>query len=94
MSIIESGNFRIESGPARKTSFASVELLDAISPHYRENMVDADGKPITLGGPFTYLDWGGTFVWYVYQKEDSGAWGELTVCLSAEDAQTFITRAA
>jgi hypothetical protein len=62
---------RVENGPARKTAVASKALLeDAVTAHhYAVGQKDAMGKVIVLGEPMTYLDYLGTWVWYVYQLE-------------------------
>lgn len=69
-------DYRFESGPARRKSYASEEVLALLKPSYRQSMVDADGNPIVMGQEFTYLDWNGEFIWYVY-KLDDGVWREV-----------------
>jgi len=69
-------SFRFEPGPARRKSYASEEVLAILKPSYRQSMIDADGKPIAMGQEFTYLDWGGEFIWYVYRL-DGESWTEI-----------------
>jgi len=67
---------RIESGPARVTTIVNNETIsDRISPsRYQVNKKDAYGQRIKRGCSFTYLDDNNPWVWYVYSKDDGGAY--------------------
>jgi len=65
------GVARAELGPALKSAVASAETLDnaITAEHYQVGRHDAVGVAIELGKPFSYLDWLGDRVWYVYHFE-------------------------
>jgi hypothetical protein len=82
---------RVENGPARKHAIATRDLLDnaVTASHYFEGSRDAMGKIIQLGQQMTYLDYKGTWVWYVYQY-DAGEekWLPVTIESTREAAIT------
>lgn len=65
---------RVESGPALRRRKATDEALsnDATADHYQVGLSDALGKPIEAGAMFTYLDYYGPRVFYVYQRAEIG----------------------
>lgn len=74
--IVEDWNgVRIESGPAKRVAKATKKLLDnrSTKSHYQVGRFDAVGKVIQLNKPMTYLDWFGTYVWYIYK------WGKVGI---------------
>lgn len=69
---LDGGRFRVEAGPALLKGKATAALLDnsKTAEHYQVGLKDALGATIEADKPFTYLDWKGGRVFYLYEKED------------------------
>lgn len=99
------GKVRVEAGPALKTAKATDDMLSdkKTAAHYVAGAFDAVGKQIVMGANFSYLDWLGTPVWYVYRLEEVPAdqvalrqvepgslyWAEKGVRPTQEEAEAY-----
>lgn len=73
------GKLRIEAGYARKTAVATPDILkDSVTKeHYVEGAFDAVGRVIEMGKDFSYLDYYGPAVYWVYKLDEDGFWQEF-----------------
>lgn len=99
---LRDGTVRVESGPARKITVATEEVLrnEVTAEHYRVGEFDAIGQRIVLGEPMVYLDYRSPWVWYVYQLGEIGiddkgrpmVPGEYEPGMSVEDEREMLRR--
>lgn len=72
---IEIGStIRIESGPALRRLKATEQALDnaKTAEHYQVGLPDALGKVIAPGAMFSFLDYRGEPVFYLFQRREIG----------------------
>jgi hypothetical protein len=78
--------FVIERGPERKREIATKELLSNLrtADHYQVGRLDARGQPIVLGREMEYLDYYGTYIWYIACQRTVGVDAKGVVILPGD----------